>query len=66
MITRAPIVNSKSNLKLNQKTLDRVYLKYKCGTFKIDNAMVDQIFLKVFIDMKTYVYMKQRKSMQNS
>ena len=61
MITRAPIIDSKMNLNLNQETLDRVYHDYQCGTFKIYNALVYHILLKVFTDMDAYVYVKQRK-----
>ena len=43
MIPRAPIANAKSNLKMTQETLDRVYLSHQIDTFKIDNAMVYQI-----------------------
>ena len=54
MIARAPIVNLKSNLKLNQETLDRDYLEYQCGRFKIDKALVYQILSKVFMDTDMY------------
>ena len=47
MIVRAPIVNSKSNLKMTQKTLDRAYISNEADTFKIDNALVYQILPKV-------------------
>ena len=65
MITRAPIVDEKSNLKMNEESLDRVYLDYQCDTFKINNASLYQILLKVIISMDAFVYMKQRKSIQN-
>ena len=65
IIARIPIVDVKSNLKMTQKCLDRVYLSYKCDTFKIDNSLVYQILLKVFMDMDAYVYVKQRKSKQD-
>ena len=58
MIARASIVDSKMNLKINQESLYRVYLDYQCDTFKINNALVYQIVLKVFMDMDSYVYMK--------
>ena len=38
MITRAPIVDARSNLKLNQNSLDRVYLTHQVDTFKIDGV----------------------------
>ena len=60
MITRAPIVNSRSNLKLSQKTLESAYLDHQCDT-NIDNALVYQILLKMFMDIDAYVYMKKRK-----
>ena len=65
MITRAPIVNSKTNLKLNQESLDRIYLNHQCCTFKTDNALVYQILLKVLMDTDNYVYIKQRKGLQD-
>ena len=65
MITRAPIVNAKSNLKMTQEYLDRVYLQNQCNTFRINNVLVYQILWKVFMDMDSYVSMKQRKSMQD-
>ena len=65
MITKAPIVDSRSDLKLNQETLDRTYLDHPCDTFKINNAMVYQILSKMFMDMDNYIYVKQRKSMQD-
>ena len=65
MIARAPIVDSKSNLKMNQEALNKVYLHYQCDTFKIDNALVYQILLKMLMEMDIYVYMKQRKSTQD-
>ena len=64
MIARAPIVYSRSNLKLNQETLDRAYLDHQCDTFKIDNALVFQILYKTFTDMDANIYAKQRKGMQ--
>ena len=61
MIARAHIVNGKSNLKFNQKSLDRVY-HYQCDTFKIDNALVYHVLLKMFMKTDAHVYMKQKKS----
>ena len=65
MISRAPIVDLKSNLKLSQEALDRIYLDCQCDTFKIENALVYQILSKVFMDMDAYVKVKQRKKMQD-
>ena len=50
---------------LNHDSLDRVYLGNKCDTFKIDNAMVYQILSKMFTDMDAFVYVKQRKALQD-
>ena len=50
---------------MTQKTLDRAYLSYQVDTFKIDNALVYQIPSKMFTDMDAYVYMKQRKAMED-
>ena len=65
MITRAPIINTKWNLKIIQETLDRAYLNYQVDTFKIDNALVYHILSKVFTDMIAYIYVKQRKAIQD-
>ena len=54
MITRAPIVDARLNLRLNQDSLDRVYLDYQCDKFKNDNAMVYQILSKIFSDMDAF------------
>ena len=64
IIARAPIVDFRLNLKLNQETLDRAYLDHQCDTFKIDNALVFQILYKTFTDMDANIYAKQRKGMQ--
>ena len=66
MIARAPIINSRMNLKLNQEALDRIYLDYQCDTKKIHNALMYQILLNMFMDTNAYVYMKQRKGTQDS
>ena len=55
MIASAPIINAKSNLKMNQGTMDEAYFSYQVDTFKIDNAMVYQILSKVFTDKVTYL-----------
>ena len=65
MITRAPIVDTKLNIRLNQDSLDRVYIDHQTDTFKVDNAMVYQIFSKMFTDMDAFVYVKQRRGMQD-
>ena len=41
------------NLRMTEETLDRAYLGHQVDAFKIDNAMVNQIFCKVFTDMGT-------------
>ena len=64
MIARAPIIEGQWNLKMNEESLVRVYLDYRCD-FKINNTLVYQIFSKLFTDMGSYVYVKQRKSMQD-
>ena len=63
MISRTSIIDAKSNLRMTQDTLDRAYLRHQ--VVKIDNAMVYQILSKVFTDMKAFVYMKQRKPLQD-
>ena len=65
MIGRVPIVDTWSNLRLNQKSLHKVSLDHQADKFKIDNAMVYQILSKVFTDKVTYVYVKERKAMQD-
>ena len=65
MIARIPIFDAKLNLKMNQESLNRAYVSYQCDTFKVNNALVYQILLEVFMDMDTYVYMKCRKSKQD-
>ena len=65
MITRAPIVNPNSHLEMTQGCLDSVYLSYQWGTFNIINALLYQICSNIFMDMNAYVYMKQRKSMED-
>ena len=65
MIARAPIFCTKSNIKLTQECLDKVYFSYQCDTFKIDNVLVYQILI-VFMDMDAHVYEKQRKSTQGN
>ena len=59
MIAKAPIGDAKLNFKMTQDSLDRVYLEYQCDTFKIDNALVNQIRLMVFMDTDAHVNVKQ-------
>ena len=65
MIAWAPIIDARLNLRLNQGSLDRVYIGYQDDTFKVDNAMVYQMFSKMFTDMDAFVYVKQRRGMQD-
>ena len=64
MITITPIFNKKSNFRLTQDSLDKAYFNYQCDSFKINNALVYQIFSKI-TDLEAYVCVKQRKSMQD-
>ena len=48
MITRAPIINSRMNVKLSQESLESVYHDHQCDTISCT-------------DMDAYVYRKQRK-----
>ena len=64
MIARAPIVNARSNLRLNQDSLDWVYIDHQTDTFKVDNAMVYQMFSKMS-DMDVFVFVKQRRGTQD-
>ena len=63
MIAKTTIVDTRSNFKMTQETLDRAYLNYQVNSFKIDNALVHQILSKVFTDMDVYVYVKERKGL---
>ena len=58
MVTSASIVNTKTNLKVNQESFDKIYLDHQVDTFKIDNAMVYQILSKAFTDTDAYIYVK--------
>ena len=40
MITRASIIDASLNLRLNQDSLDRVYVDHQVDAFKVDNTMV--------------------------
>ena len=66
MIARGPIIDASSNLRLNQDSLDRIHVVHQADTFKVDNAFVYQILSKIFTDMDTFVYVKQRRAMQDS
>ena len=62
MITKAPIVNIRSNLSQTQNWIDKKYLELQCNTFKADNTMMYCNLSNIF----TYVYVKQRKKSLNS
>ena len=66
MIGRALIVNTRSNLRLNQDSLDKIYANRQTDTFKVENAMVYKMFSKMFTDINVFVYLKQRRGMQDS
>ena len=55
MITKAPIVDAKSNLKLTQMYLDQVHISYQCDTIKINYALVYRFLLKIVTNMDGYV-----------
>ena len=38
MIAKAPIVNARSNIQKNQDCLERTYVSWQCGAFKINNV----------------------------
>ena len=65
MIARTPIFVTKSNLRLNKDSLYRVYVDYQTDAFKVDNAMVYQMLTEMFTDTDAFVYVKQRKSIQD-
>ena len=54
-----------SNLKQTQNCLNIAYINWHYDTFKLDNASVYPFLLKIFMDTDTYVYVKQRKSIQD-
>ena len=60
MILRASIVDA---MLLTEEFLDGLYFSYQCDIFKIDDTLVYQVLLKIFIDVDEYVYMKQRVCM---
>ena len=57
IIAKDPTVDDKSNLKMTQDSLNRAYVSWHYNTFKIDNASMYCILVKIFMDMDTYVYM---------
>ena len=59
-------MDASSNLRLSQDSLERVYVDHQADTFNVDNAMVYQIFSKMFTDMDAFVYVKQRRGTQDS
>ena len=61
MIVRAYIFHRRSKLKQTQECLDRAYFSWQCGTFKINNALVYHILLKIFTDMDAYANMKHKR-----
>ena len=61
MIARAPIIDTKSDLKMTQDGLNKTYVSWQCDTIKVDNALVHQILSKIFMDMDAYVNLQQRK-----
>ena len=65
MISRAPIVNKMLNSRHSEVRLDKFYYLYEVGTFKINNMLVCQIFCKIFMDTDAYVYVKQRRDLQD-
>ena len=65
MILRAPIIDVRSNLRLTHDSLDWVYSDHQTDTFKVDNVRVYQMFSMMFTDMDTFIYVKQRRGMQD-
>ena len=65
MIARASIVHELSNLHKSKECFDRVYVRWQCDTFKIDNVLVYHILSKNFIGINTYVYLNQRNYIQD-
>ena len=65
MITRGPIIETKLNLRLNHDSLDRIYRDYQTDTFKVYSALQYQILSKMFMDRDVFVYVKQKRSMQD-
>ena len=65
VIARASIVDTRSNLRLKQDSLDRVYIEHQTDSFKVDNAVVYQRFSRMITDTDAYVYVKQRRGTQD-
>ena len=45
--------------------LDKVNVDHQTDTFMVDNAMMYQIFSRMFTDMDAFVYVKQRRDMED-
>ena len=60
MFARAPSVHAISNFKKTWDSLERSYVHWQCGTFKIDNTWVYQLLSKIFTDINL-VNVKQTK-----
>ena len=54
LITRAPIIDSRTYLRLTQEVLVRIYLDYQSDEFKIYNDFVYSVVSKIFTDMDAY------------
>ena len=65
MVARAHVVDAMSNFKMTQVASNRIYLYYQCDTFRIYTVLVYWNRSKIFMDMDAYVYMKQKKSIQD-
>ena len=57
--------HSQHKVEQTQECQERVYVSWQYDTFKIDNAFVYHILSKVITDTDAYVYMEQKKSMQD-
>ena len=64
-LSEPPIINTTLNLKQSQNCLETPFISWQCDTFKLDNPLVHHILFKIFINMDTYVYEKQWKSMKD-
>ena len=60
MIARVSIFDTMSNLRSKQDSLDKFYVDHQTDTFKVDNAMMYQMFSKMFTGTNAFVYVKQR------
>ena len=61
MITRAPIINARSNLKITHKILNKTYHSSQVDKCMINKDLVFQILSKVFTNTDTYVYANSEK-----